>query len=59
LGRSLPGNRDADDRTVKIPKQADLQKAREVLDELRRRAGQVERPSPERDYLQRLLKQFF
>jgi hypothetical protein len=48
-----------DDHSVTIPTQADQQKARDVLTELRRRASQVERPAPERNYLQRLLKQFF
>jgi uncharacterized protein (TIGR02302 family) len=59
LGRALPRGGEEDDRSVKIPNQTDLQKAREVLDELRRRAGQAERPAVEKDYLQRLLKQFF
>ncbi|HXP96149.1 MAG TPA: TIGR02302 family protein [Telmatospirillum sp.] len=59
LGRSLRNGRDENDHTVKIPDQAEVKKAREVLDELRRRAGQAERPSAERDYLQRLLKHFF
>jgi uncharacterized protein (TIGR02302 family) len=59
LGRPLPGRGDGDDHSVNIPNQSEVQKAREVLDELRRRAGQTERPSPERDYLQRLLRQFF
>ena len=58
LGRPL-GRGPMDDGTVKIPEQADVQKARETLDELRRRAGQTLRPAPERDYLQRLLKQFY
>lgn len=58
LGRSL-GHGPLDDGTVKIPEQADVQKARQTLDELRRRAGQTQRPAPERDYLQRLLKQFY
>ncbi len=59
LGRPLQGRGNGEDHTVKIPDQAATQKAREVLDELRRRAGQAERPTFERDYLQRLLKQFF
>lgn len=59
LGRPLQGRGEGEDHTVKIPEQAATQKAREVLDELRRRAGQAERPAVERDYLQRLLKQFF
>lgn len=58
LGRPL-GRGPMDDGTVKIPDQTDVQKARETLDELRRRAGQTLRPAPERDYLQRLLKQFY
>lgn len=60
LGRPLGRGTGADDdHSVKIPTQADQQKARDVLTELRRRASQVERPAPERNYLRRLLKQFF
>ncbi|MTJ79847.1 MAG: TIGR02302 family protein [Telmatospirillum sp.] len=60
LGRPMPGGSDPDDdHSVKIPAQADQQKARDVLMELRRRAGQADRPDVERGYLQRLLKQFF
>jgi hypothetical protein len=53
LGRSGPplGN-----TGIKIPGQADLARAREILEELRRRAGQMNRPQQERDYLDRLLK---
>jgi hypothetical protein len=35
-----------------------LDKAKEILDELRRRAGERSRPAIERDYIDRLLKQF-
>ena len=35
-----------------------LQRAREIRNELRRRAGQQKRPEAERDYINRLLKQF-
>jgi uncharacterized protein (TIGR02302 family) len=35
-----------------------LDKAKEILEELRRRAGERERPTIERDYIDRLLKQF-
>lgn len=35
-----------------------LDKAKEILDELRRRAGERARPEIERDYIDRLLKQF-
>lgn len=58
LGRPLGGSGLADDGTTRIPDRSDLQKAREILDELRRRAGETRRPEPERDYLRRLLKQF-
>ena len=58
LGRPLNGPGSMDENVVKIPDKADTQKAREVLDELRRRSGQAERPPVEREYLQRLLKQF-
>lgn len=58
LGRSVNGSGVADDGTTRIPARADIQKARQILDELRRRAGEFSRPEPERDYLRRLLKQF-
>jgi hypothetical protein len=35
-----------------------LDKAKEILEELRRRAGERERPALEHDYIDRLLKQF-
>ena len=34
------------------------QRARDLLDEIRRRSGQAERPQDERDYLGRLLDRF-
>lgn len=43
---------------VKLPGATDLAKAREILQELRRRAGEMNRPQAERDYLDRLLKAF-
>lgn len=58
LGRAMPGGQENDDK-VKIPNQADMQKARQILDEIRRRAGETDRPAPERDYLQRLLRQMY
>lgn len=48
----------ADDGSVHVPDEAEMHRAREVLDELRRRASQPDRPRVERDYLQRLLKPF-
>jgi len=35
-----------------------LERAKEILDELRRRAGDTSRPDQERDYIERLLKRF-
>jgi hypothetical protein len=58
LGRMQPGFGGIDTSDVTIPEESDLQRAREILDELRRRAGDRARPRPERDYIDRLLKQF-
>lgn len=41
---------------MKIPGATDLAWAREILQELRRRSGEMNRPQAERDYLDRLLK---
>jgi len=35
-----------------------LERAKEILDELRRRAGDTARPPEERDYIDRLLRRF-
>jgi uncharacterized protein (TIGR02302 family) len=43
---------------VKVPDQIDIQRAREILEELRRRIGETTRPPAELDYLERLLKRF-
>jgi uncharacterized protein (TIGR02302 family) len=43
---------------VRIPDASVLQRARDILLELRRRAGQQGRPKEELDYIDRLLKQF-
>jgi hypothetical protein len=58
LGRTLPGAGQIDTGDVKIPDKSDLQRSREILDELRRRAGQPQRPRYELEYLDRLLKRF-
>jgi hypothetical protein len=44
--------------TVKVPDEIDTQRAREILDAIRRRLGDAFRPELERDYLERLLDQF-
>ncbi len=44
--------------SVKVPDEIDMQRAREILEELRRRSGQATRPQQELDYLDRLLRRF-
>jgi uncharacterized protein (TIGR02302 family) len=58
LGRPLSNDGLYDQGDVKIPDQNTLQKARDILDELRRRAGERFRPELELDYIERLLKRF-
>jgi hypothetical protein len=41
--------------SVKVPDEIDTQRAREILDAIRRRLGEGGRPEIERDYLERLL----
>jgi len=43
---------------VEIPDAMDLRRAHEIVRELRRRAGERSRPQFERDYIERLLRQF-
>jgi len=58
LGRHENGTGAIDTTDVKIPEQSDVQRARELIDELRRRSGDRARPKVERDYIDRLLKRF-
>lgn len=58
LGRPLRGKDYSDDYTVKIPGEIDAQRARRILEELRRRLSDPSRPQLELDYLERLLKDF-
>lgn len=46
------------DRDVNIPDEAELQRARDILRELRRRSSQHSRSRPEKDYLRRLMERF-
>ena len=50
--------RSANTNDVEIPDQESVQGSRRIRDELRRRAGERQRPKFERDYIDRLLKQF-
>ena len=43
---------------VEVPDQMERRRAREILDELRRRAGEANRPEEELDYIERLLDRF-
>jgi uncharacterized protein (TIGR02302 family) len=58
LGRPLHGREYGDDYTVKIPGEIDVQRVRRILEELRRRLGDSQRPQIELDYLERLLKDY-
>lgn len=58
LGRPARSAGSGDDGTTRVPDQAEVQRSRDLLNEIRRRAGEFQRPQPERDYLHRLLKQF-
>ena len=51
-GGMFPGSR------VKIPEESERKKAQEILQLLRRRSGELDRPGEELDYYRRLLRQF-
>lgn len=58
LGRPQRSEGPDQGTSVKVPDAIDMQRAREILEELRRRSGEVTRPPIELDYLERLLKRF-
>jgi hypothetical protein len=60
LGREsqTQNNGQANREGVQIPDEMELRRTREIVDELRRRRGERERPPLELDYLDRLLDQF-
>jgi uncharacterized protein (TIGR02302 family) len=58
LGRPLPSDKYDGGDQVKIPEESEVQRARAILDELQRRAGERERPPAELDYIDRLLRRF-
>jgi len=60
FGRPGGGARGAmsDDGGVKVPSERDTLRAREILDELHRRAGEPSRPQIEREFIDRLLRRF-
>ena len=58
LGRPLRGRDYGDDVTVKVPGEIDVQRARRIIEELRRRYGDILRPQEELDYIERLLRDY-
>jgi uncharacterized protein (TIGR02302 family) len=57
LGRDYNSNWD-EGLSTKVPTESELQRSREILEELYRRSGERRRPQAERDYLDRLLRRF-
>lgn len=57
LGRQMGGAGDSGSETT-VPTASERQRAREILDELRKRAQDPNRPEAEREYLRRLLDRF-
>ena len=58
LGRPLRGRDYGDDVTVRVPGEIDVQRARRIIEELRKRFGDIGRPQEELDYIERLLKDY-
>jgi hypothetical protein len=58
FGRSPGGGRGLGIGEVEIPDERQLRRASEILEELRRRAGDRARPEAELDYIERLLRRF-
>ena len=56
LGRNLRGTPGVDDNMLQG--EDVYRRARDLLDEIRRRSGELSRPEPERNYLERLLDRF-
>jgi len=58
LGRPLRGHEYMDEPSRMVPGEIDVQRARRILEELRRRLGDPSRSQTELDYLERLLKDY-
>jgi uncharacterized protein (TIGR02302 family) len=58
LGRPMHRREFSDDYSVKIPGEIDVQRVRRILEELRRRLADPQRPQIELDYIERLLKDY-
>ena len=58
MGRQLGSDGNTDIGDIRLPDRGAIVRAREILEELHRRAGQWHRPAAEQDYLRRLLRRF-
>jgi uncharacterized protein (TIGR02302 family) len=58
LGRQMPGQGLSSGDSVKVPDEGDLMRAREILEELRRRLGERTRSTDELEYIERLIQQY-
>jgi len=58
LGRPVPSRGPELGSQVKVPDEIDTQTVRRILEEVRRRLGEQNRPQIELDYLERLLRRF-
>ena len=57
LGRPTGSGSNSSEAT-QLPEEMELQRARQILEELRKRAAELGRPQDELDYLERLLRRF-
>lgn len=58
LGRPQRATGAQDGDRVRIPEESDIQRARDILNEIQRRLGERARPQTEREYLDRLIERF-
>lgn len=58
LGRPQRATQPDSGERVRIPEESDIQRARDILNEIQRRLGDQQRPQPELDYLDRLIDRF-
>ncbi len=56
LGRHLDSAKGKSENGAALPQESDMQRARKILEEIRKRLGQSFTPEAEKDYLERLLK---
>jgi hypothetical protein len=58
FGRPMASHGSSFGNSVKVPEKLDIQRAREILEELQRRAAERGRPNTELEYIERLLRRF-